>query len=79
LGKISKGSLISGVQTKLEPLPFDTSDMLTIVKNELKLRKLLAPKVKGSRTIQKKKQTIKHYKGWFPNTEKIPCMLLCCY
>jgi hypothetical protein len=53
--------------------------MLTIVKNELKLRKLLPPKVKGIKNFLKKEQTTKRYKGWFSNTQKIPCMLLCCY
>jgi hypothetical protein len=43
------------------------------MKNGIELRKLLPPKVKRSRT---QKQTIKPYKGWFLNTQKIPCMLL---
>jgi len=45
-----------------------TSDTLTIVENGLEMRK---EEVKNS-----KKQITKHYKGQFPNTPKIPCMLL---
>jgi hypothetical protein len=41
------------------------------------MRKLKSSKVKGIKSL--KKQTTKHYKGQFPNTQKIPCMLLYCY
>jgi hypothetical protein len=58
--------------------PINTSSALKIVKNKIELRKLWPLKVEGSRT-QKKKQTTKCYKGRFPKTHKIPCMLFFCY
>ncbi len=57
--------------------PLGESNTLTIVQNKLEMRKLLPPKVKESKNL--KKQTTKHYKGRFLNTQKIPCILLCCY
>jgi len=41
---------------------------LTIIENGLEMRKLWPPKVKGGQEL--KKQTTKHYKGWFLNTQK---------
>jgi hypothetical protein len=41
------------------------------------MRKLQPLKVKGVKNL--KKQTTKHYKGRFLNTQKFPFMMLCCY
>jgi hypothetical protein len=41
------GSVVSGVPTKLEPFLLAHLTHLTIVKNGLEMKKLLAPKVKG--------------------------------
>jgi hypothetical protein len=49
-------------------LPLSTSDTLTIVKNELKKRKLWPPKIK--RVKNSNKQITRHYKGQFPKTQK---------
>jgi hypothetical protein len=58
----SKGevSIVSGVQTKLEPLLL-THLTLTIVENGLKMRKLRPPKLKGAKNSRN--QTTEHYKG----------------
>jgi hypothetical protein len=53
------------------------SNTLIIVKNGLKWKSYGPPKVKGVKN--KKIQTIEYYKGRFPNTQNIPCMLLYCY
>ncbi len=37
----------------------------------------MAAQSKGGQKL--KKTTTKHYKGEFPNTQKIPCILFCCY
>jgi hypothetical protein len=42
------------------------------------MRKLQPLTIKGVQELKKKK-TIDHYKGWFSNTQKIPCTLSCCY
>ncbi len=52
-------------------------DTLTVIKNRLEMRKLQPSKVKGIKNS--KKQTIEHYQNRFLNTQKISCMLLCCY
>jgi len=57
--------------------PHGASDTLTIIKNGLEIRKLLSPKVK--RVKNSKRKASEHYNDQFPNTKKIPCMLLCCY
>jgi hypothetical protein len=57
--------------------PLDAPHTNTIVKNGLEMRKLRPPKVKGVKNS--KKQTTKHYKGWFSNTQKFPCMSFYCY
>jgi hypothetical protein len=57
--------------------PLWSSDILTIVKNELEMRKLQPLKIKGVKNS--KKQTTKHYKGWFLNSQKLFCMLLYYY
>jgi hypothetical protein len=57
--------------------PIIASGALKIVKNGIKLRKLWLLKVEGVKNS--KKQTTKCYKSNSPNTNKIPCMLLCCY
>jgi hypothetical protein len=43
----------------------------------LKMKKLRPPQVK--KVKNSKKQTTEHYKGWFLNIQKIPCMLFYCY
>jgi hypothetical protein len=48
-----EGSIVSGVQTKLEPL-LSASDTLTIIQNGLEMRKLQPPKYKGSKTQKSK-------------------------
>jgi hypothetical protein len=48
--------------------PFGACDTLTIVYNELKMRKLRSLKIKGVKNS--KKQITKHYKGQFLNTKK---------
>jgi hypothetical protein len=70
-----EGSIVSGVQTKLEPLLL-AHMTLTIVKKWIRNEKVTAfqSEVKNS-----KKQTIEHYKGQFPNTQKKICILFCCY
>ncbi len=57
--------------------PLHAFDSLTMVENGLEMRNLLAPKVQ--RVKNSKKQTTKHNKGWFPNTQKFTCVLLYCY
>jgi len=57
---------------KLKP-PLGASNTIRIVKNELEMRKLWYPKVKGVRNFLK---TIYHYKGRFLNTQKVPFMLV---
>jgi hypothetical protein len=52
-----------------------TFDTLIIVEKTNYKWKSYSPKLKGVKNS--KKQTIKHYKGWFPNTKKLLCMLLC--
>jgi hypothetical protein len=41
------------------------------------IEKVMAAQSKGGQKL--KKTTTKHYKGEFPNTQKIPCILFCCY
>jgi hypothetical protein len=50
---------------------------LKIVKNGIKLKRLWSPKVEGVNNSTK--QTSKCYKGWFLNTQNIPCVLFFCY
>jgi hypothetical protein len=52
--------------------PIDASCALKVVKNQIEWRKLWPLKVEGVKNF--KKQTTKHYKGWFSNTKKILCM-----
>jgi hypothetical protein len=53
----------------LKPLLLGASDTITIVENELEMRKLWYPKVKGVKNS--KIQTTEHYKGRFSNTQNI--------
>jgi len=53
-----------------------SSGALKIVKNRIEMRKLQSPKGEGVKNS--KKQSIEHYPGRFPITQKILCMLLCC-
>jgi hypothetical protein len=56
----------------------DASNTLAIVENRLEMRKIWPSRiVKGVKNSRK--QTIKHYKDWFPNVQKISCMFLCYY
>jgi hypothetical protein len=70
--------VVSGVQTKLEPL-LRTHLTLTIVENELKYEKVMDPQSTRESRTQKKKQITKHYKGPLSNIQIIFCMLLRCY
>jgi hypothetical protein len=50
------------------------------IKNHQKqnrIEKFIAPKIEGVKNS--KKQATKCCKGWFPNTQKIPFILICCY
>jgi hypothetical protein len=69
-GRIQEGSVVFGVQTKLEPL---LSGALKMIKNGLELRKLWAPKVKGVKTS--KKQTTECYKADSQSPKKF---FVCC-
>jgi hypothetical protein len=40
-----EGSIVFGVQTKLEPLPIGTFSILKIIENGIKLKRLQPPKV----------------------------------
>jgi hypothetical protein len=55
-------------QNKTWTSSLSASDTLTIIKNELGIRKLRPPKVKGFKNS--KTQTTEHYKGWFSNTKQ---------
>jgi len=72
-----EGSIVSGVQKKLQPLFLAAYDTLTIFEKGLEMRKLQPPKVKGVKNS--KNQATQHYQNQFLNTQKNPCMLLCCY
>jgi hypothetical protein len=61
----------------LNPPPLGASDILIIVENGLEIRKLWPLKIK--RVKNSKKKTTEHYKSRFLNTQKIPCILFCCY
>jgi len=54
-----------------------SSGALKIVKNKIEMRKLQSRKGEGVKNS--KKQNIECYPGWFLITQKILCMLLCCY
>jgi hypothetical protein len=47
-------SIAFDVETKLEPLMLGTSNTSTIIENELEMRKLWPPKVKGVNNSKKK-------------------------
>jgi hypothetical protein len=74
-----EGSIVFGVSTKLEPFLLTHLVSLKIVKEGIKLRKLWPFKVERVSNSRKKKQTTKCYKGKFPNTKKVPCMLFYYY
>ncbi len=63
-----EGSIVSGVQKKLQPLFLAAYDTLTIFEKGLEMRKLQPPKVKGVKNS--KKQTTEHYQSQFLNTQK---------
>jgi hypothetical protein len=52
-----EASVIFGVETKLEPPPFDASDILKISENGFKMRKLWPPKLKRVKNFKKQNTT----------------------
>jgi hypothetical protein len=78
IGRLAQGGLRCFLcPNKIWNSPLGTSNTLTIIENELEMRKLWPPKLKG--VNNSKKQTIEHYKGCFLNTQKVPCVLFYCY
>jgi hypothetical protein len=69
------GLIVFWCPNKTWTSPFDTSNTLTIVKSGLEMRKLKLPKVKGFKNSNK--QTTKHYKSRFPNTQN-NSFFVCC-